>query len=255
MKGLKTLRNGGYEIPPPPKHQRRYLAASEWRQLYSAATKCGALEKTVLFMMYRFCLRASEVSRLRLESLKALDKGMLYVPRGKGSVSGWVQDVTGEESRLIRDWVRQAYAFRAQRVVSAPLFPARQAWRGNSGRRPLSRFAIYRIVQACGQAAGLPKELAHPHAVRHGFVMQLIERMAKKGYHTIDIVTAVAKRTGHKTAKTLVEHYIRDGQPVGSRILSRESGLQLSSRASTTFCRLPPDRVKAGTSLLTVRTS
>ena len=29
--------------------------------------------------------------------------------------------------------------------------------------------------------------------------------------------------------KTLIEHYIRDGQPVGSRILSRESGLQLSS--------------------------
>jgi heat-inducible transcriptional repressor len=29
--------------------------------------------------------------------------------------------------------------------------------------------------------------------------------------------------------KTLVDHYIRDGQPVGSRILSRESGLQLSS--------------------------
>lgn len=29
--------------------------------------------------------------------------------------------------------------------------------------------------------------------------------------------------------KSLVEHYIRDGQPVGSRILSRESGLQLSS--------------------------
>jgi heat-inducible transcriptional repressor len=29
--------------------------------------------------------------------------------------------------------------------------------------------------------------------------------------------------------KTLVEHYIRDGLPVGSRVLSRESGLQLSS--------------------------
>jgi heat-inducible transcriptional repressor len=29
--------------------------------------------------------------------------------------------------------------------------------------------------------------------------------------------------------KSLVEHYIRDGQPVGSRVLSRESGLQLSS--------------------------
>src|ERR1700733_15338535 len=29
--------------------------------------------------------------------------------------------------------------------------------------------------------------------------------------------------------RTLVESYIRDGQPVGSRALSRESGLQLSS--------------------------
>ncbi|MBV8341666.1 MAG: heat-inducible transcriptional repressor HrcA, partial [Gammaproteobacteria bacterium] len=29
--------------------------------------------------------------------------------------------------------------------------------------------------------------------------------------------------------RTLIETYIRDGQPVGSRALSRESGLQLSS--------------------------
>src|SRR5215468_7073647 len=29
--------------------------------------------------------------------------------------------------------------------------------------------------------------------------------------------------------RTLIESYIRDGQPVGSRALSRESGLQLSS--------------------------
>ena len=29
--------------------------------------------------------------------------------------------------------------------------------------------------------------------------------------------------------KLLVEHYIRDGQPVGSRTLSRESGLALSA--------------------------
>ena len=29
--------------------------------------------------------------------------------------------------------------------------------------------------------------------------------------------------------KTLIERYITDGQPVGSRVLSRESGLQLSA--------------------------
>ena len=39
---------------------------------------------------------------------------------------------------------------------------------------------------------------------------------------------ALGERAGH-LLRTLVESYIRDGQPVGSRILSRESGLQLSS--------------------------
>ena len=29
--------------------------------------------------------------------------------------------------------------------------------------------------------------------------------------------------------RALIENYIRDGQPVGSRVLSRDSGLQLSS--------------------------
>jgi heat-inducible transcriptional repressor len=39
--------------------------------------------------------------------------------------------------------------------------------------------------------------------------------------------TALNERAQH-LFKTLVEHYIRDGQPVGSRTLSRDSGLDLS---------------------------
>ncbi len=39
---------------------------------------------------------------------------------------------------------------------------------------------------------------------------------------------ALSERAQH-LLRILVESYIRDGQPVGSRILSRESGLQLSS--------------------------
>ncbi len=38
----------------------------------------------------------------------------------------------------------------------------------------------------------------------------------------------IGERAQH-LLKTLVEHYIRDGQPVGSRVLSRDSGLNLSS--------------------------
>src|ERR1700738_289966 len=39
---------------------------------------------------------------------------------------------------------------------------------------------------------------------------------------------ALGERAQH-LLRTLIESYIRDGQPVGSRALSRESGLQLSS--------------------------
>src|SRR5258708_18035917 len=39
---------------------------------------------------------------------------------------------------------------------------------------------------------------------------------------------ALGERAQH-LLRILVESYIRDGQPVGSRVLSRESGLQLSS--------------------------
>ena len=39
---------------------------------------------------------------------------------------------------------------------------------------------------------------------------------------------ALGERARH-LLRILVESYIRDGQPVGSRVLSRESGLQLSS--------------------------
>lgn len=49
--------------------------------------------------------------------------------------------------------------------------------------------------------------------------------MSTHGYASEDHVSERAQQL----LKTLVEHYIRDGQPVGSRILSRESGLQLSS--------------------------
>ena len=49
--------------------------------------------------------------------------------------------------------------------------------------------------------------------------------MSTHGYASEDQVSERAQRL----LRTLVEHYIREGQPVGSRILSRESGLQLSS--------------------------
>ena len=39
---------------------------------------------------------------------------------------------------------------------------------------------------------------------------------------------ALSERAQH-LLRILIENYIRDGQPVGSRVLSRESGLQLSS--------------------------
>src|ERR1700751_2336111 len=51
----------------------------------------------------------------------------------------------------------------------------------------------------------------------------LMVRMAHEGREEV-----LSERAQH-LLRILIESYIRDGQPVGSRVLSRESGLQLSS--------------------------
>src|SRR5262245_49968410 len=45
----------------------------------------------------------------------------------------------------------------------------------------------------------------------------------------IDTTDDVLTERAQRLLKVLIESYIRDGQPVGSRTLSRESGLNLSS--------------------------
>src|SRR5246127_4403153 len=56
--------------------------------------------------------------------------------------------------------------------------------------------------------------------------MQALE--APEGSMAHEREEALGERAQH-LLRILIESYIRDGQPVGSRALSRESGLQLSS--------------------------
>src|SRR3984893_4085277 len=53
-------------------------------------------------------------------------------------------------------------------------------------------------------------------------------RLCMIGFMAHDRDEALGERAQH-LLRILIESYIRDGQPVGSRALSRESGLQLSS--------------------------
>src|SRR3954471_1772319 len=46
---------------------------------------------------------------------------------------------------------------------------------------------------------------------------------------TADSVEDVLNERAQQLLKLLIEHYIRDGQPVGSRTLSRDAGLNLSA--------------------------
>ncbi|HXK57106.1 MAG TPA: heat-inducible transcriptional repressor HrcA, partial [Gammaproteobacteria bacterium] len=50
--------------------------------------------------------------------------------------------------------------------------------------------------------------------------------MAEKSKHAVD-TESVSERAQH-FLKVLIERYIREGEPVGSRTLARESGLDLS---------------------------
>src|SRR5215470_6564160 len=52
---------------------------------------------------------------------------------------------------------------------------------------------------------------------------------AAKGYMAPEARDEALSERAQHLLRALIESYIRDGQPVGSRALSRESGLQLSS--------------------------
>lgn len=189
------------QLPAPPRHRRRHLTVEEWRRLLKQAR--NPFERALLHVLYDLCLRAHEPGKLVIAHARELPRGMMYAPRGKGSRAGWL-DVTASTRSAVHEWLKVRYPDVPGRRAEDWLFPARD------GRGGISRFTVYRIVQQLGVQAGLSLEMSHPHAIRHGFIMHVMEAGLAKGLSASEIVAYLAPRVGHQTANTTVQHYISE---------------------------------------------
>jgi type 1 fimbriae regulatory protein FimB len=138
-----------------------YLQPEEIRALFDCID--SRRDRAIFRVVYHHGLRAHEVGLLEMSNYRDRD-GLMYIRRGKGSISR-EHRVIPEELKAIRAYIKFERGTRP-----GPLFPSRQ------GRQGISRFRLDQLMKAYCAAAGIPKEKAHMHALKHSCGTHLAER-------------------------------------------------------------------------------
>jgi len=145
----------------------RGLEDSQYFQPEEIAALFRVIKSRRDLAIFRICyhrgLRAHEVGLIQLSDWKPRD-GLLYIRRGKGSISR-DHKLVDEESRALRTYIR------LERGTSpGPLFPSRQ------GSKGISRYRLDDLIKHYCQLAGIRAEKAHMHALKHSCGTHLAER-------------------------------------------------------------------------------
>jgi len=199
-------------VPEPRKEGRRHLSMEEWRRLLAAARAAGVFEHTLIRLLYEAALRASEPGEMRLDHLKRLGKLQLYVPRGKGSHTGW-QDISRDLAALLAVHVKQAYQLSITVETAARRWPGMYVFPGQRRlgvRKGISRRSVFDVVRELALKAGIAASLAHPHAIKHARVQHLFEAAEKRGLPPETALKTIAKIVGHRSAQTSWEFYVAE---------------------------------------------
>lgn len=123
------------------------------------ATKDTRL-RTMILVAFRHGMRASEICGLKWSDIDLPNK-VILCRRLKGSVTS-TQALSQIEVDSLTDWHEK------QSEGSKYVFPSVTGLAG-------SRATFYRQFHAACLAAGLPKEKAHPHSLRHALGFALAE--------------------------------------------------------------------------------
>lgn len=138
----------------------QYLQPEEIAALFRAiATK---RDRAIFRLVYHRGLRAHEVGLLQYADYRERD-GVLYVRRGKGSISR-EHSLIREELLALRAWIKERGTF------PGPMFPSRQ------GRGGITRGRLDQLMKEHCRAAGIRPEKAHMHALKHSCGTHLRER-------------------------------------------------------------------------------
>jgi integrase/recombinase XerD len=137
-----------------------YLEPDEIARLFEAIkTK---RDRAIFRIVYHRGLRAHEVALIEYGDFRDRDQ-LLYVRRGKGSVSRQCLLIR-EELLALRAWIKE------RGTKPGPMFPSRQ---GNKG---ITRTRLDQLMKDYCRAAGIAREKAHMHALKHSCATHLIER-------------------------------------------------------------------------------
>jgi len=154
---------------PPREETYKYLEIEEIRALFSVIE--SKRDRAIFRVAYHRGLRAHEVGLLQRSDFRERD-GVLRVYRGKGSITR-EHSLCVEELRALRAWLKERGTY------PGPLFPSRQRNFDEEGR-PLgiTRIRLDQLMKTYCRLAGIPREKAHMHSLKHSCGTHLAERGA-----------------------------------------------------------------------------
>ncbi len=168
-----------------------HLTPGELLSVLKAARARSARDWAMVLLAYRHGLRASEVCGLKLADMD-LKTGSVALRRLKGSLQT-IQPLYRhkgqpllDEMAALRAWMRER-----QSEGSDYLFLSLKGGR-------IHRSEFFRIFQACAEAAGLPSQKRHPHALKHSLASHLVAGNVN--------LALVRQCLGHKTIGSTMKY-------------------------------------------------
>jgi site-specific recombinase XerD len=178
------------------------LTPDEILAVLKAARTDSTRNWAMILLAYRHGLRASEICNLKLGDLD-MKAGSISIRRLKGSLHT-IQPVYRhkgqpllDEHTALRAWLRDR-----DPDGSDYLFTSHKGGR-------LHRSQFFRIFRDCAQAAGLPPEKRHPHALKHSLASHLVAGNMNLAW--------VKQCLGHKAISSTMRYVaVSDSQATGA---------------------------------------
>lgn len=170
-----------------------FLTTDEILAVLREAKARSARDHAAILMTYRHGMRAAEVCGLKLAHLD-MKNGQVEINRVKGSLRT-VQPLAQHKgnNRALFDEVRALKTYLAERIEdgSGFLFLSQKG-------AALTTTQFYRIFRDIALAAGIPREKAHPHSLKHSRCTNLIAN----GVNLMEVRQLV----GHKSIGSTVQY-------------------------------------------------
>jgi integrase len=173
----------------------KYLQLNEMLTVLAQARKKSPRDFCLILFAFRFALRASELSLLKLSDVA---DGFCDVQRLKGS-EHTRQAITSDPNQLLDAKAALAAYLRSRGDADGSLFLF--VSRNGGG---LKRRAIYDIFEDAAMRAGIERGRRNIHIAKHSLCVYL-----KKSGLPVDIV---AKAAGHRDPATTIKFYYHTSQ-------------------------------------------